>query len=146
MINCNCYDVAYNDLSKYFSDFANATVTPCYNTTHLSCMSTQQTNFAKYGITNYSFCDDTKCPTECEMIRYDLTTSSAYYPTPFYLGWLQLQPAFMTQFSNQSSPKISTDIQDSILQLNIFYDDMGYTFLEDSPKITLDSLLGFSFF
>ena len=139
IINCKCYDPQFPSIASVIPEFSNQTVPGCHDTEQVSCMSNQQTYFDEYGTSNYTNCSR-NCPLECESVNYDLRISTATYPTSNYLKWLLLQTSLTQKYSNQTT--LLTDIQNSILKLNIFYDDMFYTKLSDSPAITSDTLLG----
>lgn len=66
-----------------------------------------------------------QCPVECNSIRFSHTISLAEYPSK----WLAVQSE-----SHGLEPS-------ERLIVNVFYNEMFYSLIEDSPAITVDSLL-----
>ena len=89
------------------------------------------------GVTN--ICEEELCPIECLTIDYSTRVHLATYPTDFYLQFLQLQPNLINRYSTRES--ISQDIKNSVAKLNIFYNEISYTALTESPALTWDTLL-----
>jgi hypothetical protein len=89
------------------------------------------------GVTN--ICEEELCPIECLTIDYSSRVHLTSYPTDFYLKFLQLQPNLINRYSTRES--ISQDIKNSVAKLNIFYNEISYTALTESPALTWDTLL-----
>ena len=128
---CSCYD------PQYPNAFPNSSLTVCQTTSQLFCMTNQQKVFETNGTNAFPNCTN-NCPLECNSINYDLTLSTASYPTNFYLNWLLLQNTLTSKYSTKSN----NSIQVSVAKINVFYNDMFYMSLTESPAITWDILLG----
>ena len=72
---------------------------------------------------------------ECSTVQYTLIENTAKYPSDFYYNWLKLQRNFQ-QFLEDPKAK------DSILKLNLFYDSLDITVIEEVPQFSLDALWG----
>ena len=76
------------------------------------------------------------CPNECKSVYFDYELSYADFPTPYYANLLlrynKLYPNPNRVYTTFESIKNST------LAVNIYYDDISYTVLGDSPKTTSD--------
>ncbi len=121
----------------------------CVNLTQLDCMDNLESSFYD----DASLIGDCyqKCPIECTEVKYDLTISSSTYPTEWYAKVLTNNTKFNTlinkYFDLVNVPFINytndyAGLKNSILRVNIFYEDLRYTLVEDSPAINLVMLLG----
>ena len=127
----NCYD------PSLLNPFPSKTVKPCSTLSEVSQMTAVKSEFQTTGINSQCSSD---CPLECSQVMYDSTVSIAYYPTNFYANWLMLQSNVLQKFTNNVTSK--TLIDDCMLKLNIYYNDLTYTSIKESASMTWDSLLG----
>ncbi|CAF1028750.1 unnamed protein product [Brachionus calyciflorus] len=80
-----------------------------------------------------------KCPEECESIKYSLQISHANYPTPFYADFLMTYDALI---NNGSRNFISySNVKESTLAVNIYFDDICYSIVEEKPSETIEQLV-----
>ena len=128
--NCKCIDPFEN----YFDIFGNATVSRfCYfgsdeeNTPDYKCYLNLTTAGDLDGV-----CSDL-CPKECSKISFQSTTSFSQYPSNSYEGNLLDKYSVLNSFSKSLTEKI--------LKLNIYYQDMSYQSVTESPAITLVGLI-----
>ena len=74
------------------------------------------------------------CPNECKSVYFDYELSYADFPTPYYANLLlrynKLYPNPNRVYTTFESIKNST------LAVNIYYDDIAYTVIGDTPKST----------
>ena len=82
-------------------------------------------------------CSD--CPLECDSEFYSLTTSSLDYPTKIYADMLANQPQMLRRFNNKTPTY--QQLKQSIVSLNINYNDLSYTQINELQKITLLDLI-----
>jgi hypothetical protein len=82
----------------------------------------------------------TECPLECETTNYPLTLSTAEYPTRPYaellINYTNISNLFPTQ-----APLTYETLKNSILKVNLFYDELEYTFVEELEKTSIIDLL-----
>jgi hypothetical protein len=117
--NCKCYSLYYPKL--YESK-------PCLNITQRDCYIKEYLSFKTKTL------DDNcakLCPLECESVMYDLVKSSSNYPTEY---WFEI---FKDLFPNTSY----SSAKERVLGLNIFYSQMSYTRISESPKISSFDLM-----
>jgi hypothetical protein len=77
----------------------------------------------------YSQCD---CPLECNSISYSFSTSSAEFPTLSYLN-------LFTNLTNTTLNQIQLKMK--LLQLNIYFDELRYTVIDELKKTDLVDLI-----
>jgi hypothetical protein len=131
----------------------------CNNATTISCAKNVTDSYETLDIR--STCDK-YCPLECDSNLYTSSISTAYYPTNYYSDILRTQTNLQVKFtSGQSntfspssqtfsgrrrraaSPSISTSmIQQSVLSLGVYFEDLRYIYIEENAAITLDMFVG----
>ena len=82
-------------------------------------------------------CSD--CPLECESEIYSFSSSTLDYPTVIYAKMLSNQSAILKRFNNV--PPTYKQLKQSIMALNINYNELGYTHIEESQKRTVIDLV-----
>ena len=97
---------------------------------HITCMHSIRGIFEDSPLDEVCIED---CPLECSTIIYSISLNQAKYLTELYYNWLKLQENFQ-QFLLDPKAK------ESILKLNIFYETLEITVIEDTPQFSLDSL------
>jgi hypothetical protein len=87
-----------------------------------------------------------ECPEECNSEIYELTLSSAQFPTITYGQRLIEESSFLRGLVD-SLAKSNSDLERheivkrNVLALNVFYDKLAYTFIEESPKTEIADLI-----
>lgn len=101
----------------------------CFTKSELICMAHILANFDR---TNADQNCVKSCPLPCDSVVYTTTTSVAKFPTPYYQEYLSEIPKI-----NLSG--ISYDnIEKSVLKINVFYDSMKYTTINEVAAITTE--------
>ena len=84
------------------------------------------------------------CPLECNEIRIDTAVTYTSYPGLWYAE-LMLNNSAAINMMQQTAPVNSTIdvefLQQNILLLNVFFNNMGYTYVQESPAMTVDTLI-----
>jgi hypothetical protein len=94
-----------------------------------------------------------KCPLECSVVRYDFTISSSLFPTVWYASILANDSSFnkvINKYFDQSINNFITmnytnnyaGLRDSIARINVFYEDLQFVQVDETPSITVIILLG----
>ncbi len=146
--NCHCYDPSFSMMT--FNSQA------CSNFSQFYCIGkTFDTFFALYAATNCT----ADCPKECESIDYPITMTFASFPVKYY--YMQMladnDPLAMRYFNMTGtqaltaikSGRLSLDtvaevLDGRTLMLNVYYDDLVYTSIEEAPKMELVDLISAS--
>lgn len=129
--SCGCYDATI----PFFSIYDNVTYESCYGIESVTCMKKFEASVQTLGDTK---CDDS-CPFECSSISYTNSYSIARYPTNSFSNWLAAQSDIKARYP--SNITLNKQIfQDSILKLNVFYDDLYYDMIVEEPIMTISSL------
>lgn len=122
-MNCDCY--------SYDSPIANSTLasnpnmTGCSSMEQIKCLSEWTGHF--FNSKAIEKCNN-QCPFECTFATYSYSQSLAKYPS----RWLQNEIA--DNYAN-------VDAAD-ILMVNIFFGEMFYTLINETPAMTIDQMLG----
>ena len=130
--NCFCYDAAYPN-----TNITNSSVRGCHTETDLTCLASIKSSFQQDDIRYH--CDN-YCPIECLSVSFSTSVHTASYPTDAYLNLLLRQSSFISLFP--ASSNLTTAIPASVAKINVFYNDISYTALIESPTLTPDTLLG----
>jgi hypothetical protein len=127
--NCQCYDVGLNKL--------NGTI-PCLGFHEFSCLTNVWLSFISNDYINKNCIQ--YCPLECYSINYQITTTFSNYPTKNYaLNSLMTNPMITSKFSNET---LTYDlIKQSVLSLNVYYDQLSYTKISKEAKLNLVDLI-----
>ena len=130
--NCSCYDPKFFNLKE---------TRPCNNSDRY-CLSSALKTF--YGSSvEINKCAE-KCPIECNSIKYHLTLNQLDYPSKGLANLIKLDPRIQERFNNSSNISLE-DLKQSLISINIYYNEIGFTTLLEMPKtdlITLVSNLG----
>ena len=132
-------------------------VRPCTELSDFVCGARMFAKFFKDEI--ISNCS-AECPAECSSIEYSITQTSSTYPTQSYLYYLLGQSdslarkhfnktaADFQEALSTARPDLVPSMQDlysnltgKLVALNIFYDDLVYTTIEESAKTSLIDLI-----
>jgi len=121
---CSCFLSIFNKL--------NGTI-QCLNQSQLFC--------ADKALTIYDLNDCIQnCPLECYSTNYQITTTFSNYPTNNYAkNSLMTNPIITSKFQNET---LTFDlIKQSVLSLNIYYDQLSYTKISKDAKLELVDLV-----
>ena len=77
-----------------------------------------------------------ECPIECNSIQYQMTISQIDYPSEQLADLMKLDPLIKEKFK-YSTPISYNDLKHSLVSLNIYYDELGYTLIKEIPKCSL---------
>ncbi|RNA10488.1 degenerin deg-1-like [Brachionus plicatilis] len=127
---CGCFD-----LSLPRPDNSSINCTGCETTDDLNCVQLQESQFYESEIEKcYSF-----CPNECFQVLYETKVSSAKYPSKWYASILKNS----TNLFHQLTKYDFEQMQQMILMVNVFYEQMNYNLIEEYPELSIDALLAF---
>jgi hypothetical protein len=143
---CGCYDITVPFTPKNKQTYVSKA---CISGVQLNCKSEKQ----RYFYSEQSLFGDcyANCPIECEQIKYDLKISSSSYPTQWYAAQLATDQRFNTvvnRYFNQYGKENITyvgnfsDLKNAVAKLNVYYDDLSYTKIDETPAMTFDIFLG----
>ena len=103
----------------------------CYlNQTQTLCFSNSFINFSKFGL--FEECD---CPVRCSSSHFAYKLSYSKYPTKFYAKFLHKNINLRKKY-NFSDEFNYNDYKNSMVSINIFYDELKDTIIEHKAKIT----------
>ena len=114
---CGCYFTGEDNPLKHKTK-------PCLNLSEYDCYVNV---FFKF---NPAECASVYCPLECNSIEYDLSLSSTISPTLNEYNSL-----------NVSSSLTYEEWRTQNVHINVFYSKLEYTFIEETPAMTLTSLI-----
>jgi hypothetical protein len=128
---CNCYDPSIRYSNKKSSFL------PCQSKNETQCVIDTMRVFAVKSYTK--MCND-ECPAECYTTSYSFTTSASLYPTQSYAHSLLKDPSMMARFENKANVSYET-LKESILNVNIYFDSLELTRIEQSKKMEISDLI-----
>ena len=121
---CNCTD------PEYFSLFADQL--DCLSDFELNCSANVWSNFDWKQCLN-------ECPLECNRTVYTLTASSVQYIADKYVYLIKENRNLSSDFVTR---EVNADkASKSFVELSIFYDSLSYTYITESPKLDIISLI-----
>lgn len=82
------------------------------------------------------------CPLECDKIKYETHTSMSDYPTNYYYEIISKNPKLKDKYDNVGKNVSFDTFKSSVVMLNVFYEDLGYTAITQKPAYTFDTLIG----
>lgn len=103
-----------------------------------------------------------ECPLECDSVKYNSIMSHADYPSRVYASLLANNTKIIERYSSSSNARNNLSnvtyefLKEHMLELSVFYGELGYEKYEESPKMgpvdivssiggTLGLFLGMSF-
>ena len=125
--NCSCYDIRFvNYLDwKIACTVTNSTQMDCYDAVYNEFLSAQ---FIEAECMP-------QCPLECKRTDYSTSISMNGYPTIPYENTL-------TVFSNlYNASTFSQSLRYNVLKVNIYYDSLSYTKIDEEPAIDTTTLV-----
>jgi len=125
--NCEFFYHGYQNLNTHLR--------PCMNVTDVDCMSKQYLNFRS------DECQANSCPLECDTIKYDFTLSSLAFPSQnFYEKYFNTQE-YRDYLKSTFDETLSINyMRENSLFFNVYYPNLQYTLLTESPKTTVADL------
>lgn len=81
------------------------------------------------------------CPLECTSIEYSLTTSFSDYPTAYYAEILKNETKVCDMLYNNKTEVTYDSLKKSFLMINIYFDELKYTRVSESKRVTEVNLL-----
>ena len=124
---CGCYDLNIPNLYG---------TRPCVNYTDVGCDFYQFLDFFKHDIQETCGAD---CPVECNSEMLTFSTSFLEYPSEAYGNLLMNLKAIKSKFPNNSVT--FEKLKQSTLALNVYYDNLKFTVIEESPAMDLITLI-----
>jgi len=65
-----------------------------------------------------------------------------YFKRSYFKEWLEINPTLVRLFANSTNSLNRDVVKESVAMLNVYYDDLHYMFIQESPLFTDTSLLG----
>ena len=144
----DCFELCFqNSLIDYCGCYATFLIRSNFS---VPCINLNQTLYLD-SYTKIFYNKDVKkkcsqfCPLLCDSIDYSLLTSIADYPSLAYIyGYLTNESKFKSIYDNRS---IINDVSDyfnikySVVSMNVYYEDLKYTEITESPKMLSIDLL-----
>lgn len=83
------------------------------------------------------------CPVECESVNFNLDLSYATFPTPFYAYFLNTYQKLHSELNLKRNLSNDPDvIKKSVMAVNVYYEDISFNLVEESPAMTQNQLFG----
>ena len=136
-----CLLLCYHEYVKqkcgcYSSDAFNITINQACNYTLSSCVFEANAEFHQKS--QYVKCFDL-CPIECKSVNYNFKTFKSDFPAPFYGKILiEHQKIWPNLARNVTTFK---DIKDTVLAVNVFYNDISLNLIKEYPAKTFEQLV-----
>jgi hypothetical protein len=134
--HCACYNLEYIKL--------NNTNRSCMNDSEMSCMENVYDRFIDKNLVDV--CQDF-CPLECDSTTYPVFLSSNSFPCGKYTDLLMNNTLFSKHLvlkgynlSNLTSADYYAFARQSLLALNVYYDDLEYVLISESAKTSFFDL------
>ena len=124
---CGCYDINMQNIYN---------TRPCINQTDVNCDFGVFLGFFKSDIKQMCGPD---CPVECDSELLTYSTSSLEYPSEGYGNLLMNLREIQAKFGKDSVT--FEELKKSVLAVNVYYDDLKYTVIEESPSTELITLI-----
>ena len=80
------------------------------------------------------------CPQECDSISYKLTISTANFPDTIYGEFLKDMDEIKSKFPSDYNITLD-DLRKSTLAFNVYYEDLSYTQISQTPKTDIIDLI-----
>jgi hypothetical protein len=125
---CKCHE---SSTIEFFSDGEN-----CHSFANFNCLLEFNIEFFSQSIKEK--CD---CPLECNSVAYAITTSMADFPNQEYSNYLMNQTNIVSLFNRNNATLNADELKRSILEVNIYFDELKYTMIEEKEKMSLIDLI-----
>lgn len=132
-------------LSLFYLDFVS--VRACQTNTDMTCVSLAESTYSSGDQMTTCY---TKCPNECNVINYDLKVSTADYPPKWYAEQFSTYQNYFginriynytDEYDSSATPYSGPTldlIKRTTVMLNVFYESMTFSKIEESPSLTFD--------
>lgn len=127
---CNCSDPSVPITDK------NQTI--CSTLTNLDCVDKIRNQLDSTDLSGYC---DKYCPTECDKVSYDTKIFLSDYPTTYYYDIVSKQTNLVQKFSSFGNVTYSS-FKESVLMVNIFYQELVYTEISEQASYTFIEMVG----
>ena len=127
---CNCSD------ATIFSIFNNS---DCISISEIKCISKAKETVYEKNYTDYNCIS--QCPLECNSTKYKATLSSNKLIGDLYAQYIKENVNLSKDFVKR--PIDSNTAQQSIVKVNIFYENLSYLISIDTPQMDVVSLLAY---
>lgn len=128
--NCGCLDPALPNIYIYNN------VTFCTTLNLLDCVDAVKIDYFYNSLSNK--CD--QCPNECDSVNYKVVYSSESRFSSYYKNYIS-NLNVSKYFSSNSRINNNTDLSKSVIKLNIFYNELKVTLLNQAPLLTPENLV-----
>lgn len=117
--NCKCYEINSFDIPYSL---------PCGENELFRCV---YPKILDYFNSNISMECLKKCPQECDTYNYEIKTSQAIFPTPFYADLIM-------NYANNTIRNLTKieEIKETCLSVSIYFDELTSTVIEEQPNKT----------
>ncbi len=108
------------------------------------CLDNEKLECALDAVANFYNGDSVKscsqyCPLECKSQKFQISTSFAQFPIDQYARELMNNSFIKSRYLNKSLTV--ENIKNSVLALNIYYDDLSYVIISEKPALIFVDLL-----
>jgi len=113
----------------------------------MSCSSVSQINCSiivgdEFLASDYKSICSPYCPVECETMAFTVSTSFSDYPNRLYADQtLSKNSIIASKFVNAPHKLTYEELKRSVLSLNVYYEHMSYTYINQKPKTKLFDLI-----
>ena len=76
------------------------------------------------------------CPMECSSTKYDLTVSSTLFPSPENSAMIANDTRTKERYQYTNKTLTAESVRENYVWLNIYFDDLQYTLISESPQQT----------
>ena len=133
---CGCFDYGQESIPY------NSSVYGCYSDQDLACLE------YNYNVLFKNFLEecDQFCLNECDHVFFSKTYTTATYPTPWYANLLLKHNSLndIMRNNNLSSSLLSYSyVLTTLSKINIFYQEMTYISVSESPAFVIEDLISF---
>ena len=135
--HCGCFSLEYAKLNN-----ANRS---CMTHSDMSCMENMYLKFVDQNLVDLC---QVYCPLECDSVEYPVFLSSNSFPCGKYTELLMNNSVFIKhlalkgyKLSNLTSADSHSLAKQSLLALNVYFDDLKYTLISESPKTSIFDLI-----
>ncbi|CAF0734924.1 unnamed protein product [Brachionus calyciflorus] len=132
---CKCFDFKLPHPNNSSNKAAG-----CQSVDDVLCVKDAETEF--YNGSGINKCYN-YCPNECYQVIYDTKINIAKYPSKWYTSILKNSIISSDPFFNFLNTSDYLNLQQTILMVNIYYENMYYTLLKDTPEVTIELLIAY---
>ena len=129
---CQCYDLNYGKLFD---------VEPCLSYVQFECSDKESELFLSSQVDDKCL---SLCPLECESVEYNFFASFGNFPTENFCSLIikYYKNLFNYQLGiNLSDSELKNYLIRKSLAIDVFYSEIGYTKISESPKTSIIDLL-----